>query len=162
MFNLDFTFLWTLINLLVLFLFLKKFLFGRISAFLEKRAEGIITEREAIGKDRDEMNRLKLLFEEKLAKADEEATAILREAREKAEAAHQVILAEAKANAESIIANARAQIEAERQAAFLLFKAEAAALVIQASGKLLRRNLNSEDNRAFAASALAGEEGPAP
>jgi F-type H+-transporting ATPase subunit b len=156
-FNLDFTFLWTLVNLLVLFLFLKKFLFGRVGAFLDKRAEGIAAEREAAAKDREEAKRARLLFEEKLAKADEEAAVILREAREKAEAASGAILAEAKANAESIAANARAQIEAEKEAAFLVFKAEAAALVIQASGKLLERNLSNEDNRTFVASLLAGK-----
>jgi F-type H+-transporting ATPase subunit b len=156
-FNLDFTFLWTLINLLVLFLFLKKFLFGRVGAFLDKRAEGIAAEREAADKDRDEAKRARLLFEEKLAKADEEAAVILREAREKAEAASSAILAEAKANAESIVANARAQIEAEKEAAFLVFKAEAATLVIQASGKLLKRNLSNEDNRTLVASLLAGK-----
>lgn len=159
MFNLDFTFLWTLVNLVVLFLFLKKFLFGRVGAFLEKRAAGIAAEREAAGKDRDEAKRLRLLFEEKLAKADEDAAVILREARVKAEAASSAILAEAKANAEAIVANARAQIEAEKEAAFLVFKAEAAALVIQASGKLLGRNLSSEDNRTFAASLLTGKSG---
>ena len=31
------TILWTVINLLVLYLFLRKFLFGRINAVLEKR-----------------------------------------------------------------------------------------------------------------------------
>jgi F-type H+-transporting ATPase subunit b len=157
MFNLDFTFLWTLINLLVLFLFLKKFLFGRVGTFLEKRAEGIAAEREAADKAREEAKQARLLLEEKLAKADEEAAAILREARARAEAASNALLAEAKANAESLVVNARAQIEAEKEAAFLVFKAEAAALVIQASGKLLSRNLSSEDNRAFAASLLAGE-----
>ena len=129
----------------------------RVGAFLEKRAAGIVAEREAADEARDEAERLKALFEEKLAKADEEAAGILREARTKAEAASKVILSEAKANAEAIVASARAQVEAEKEAAFLVFKAEAVALVIQASGKLLGRNLSSEDNRAFAASLLAGK-----
>jgi F-type H+-transporting ATPase subunit b len=158
MFNVDFTFLWTLVNLLILFLFLKKFLFGRIGAFLEKRAAGIGAEREAAAKDRDEAKRLQLQFEEKLAKADDEAAAVLRTAREDAETVRGAILAEAKAEAEAILANARARTEAERQAALLVFRAEAAALIVQASGKLLGRNLDGEDNRNFAASLLAAEQ----
>jgi F-type H+-transporting ATPase subunit b len=159
MFNIDFTFLWTLVNLLILFLFLKKFLFGRIGAFLEKRAEGISAEREAAAKDRDEAKQLRLQFEEKLAKADDEAAAILRKARDDAEAAREAILAEAKSEAEAVIANARARTVAEQQAALLVFRAEAAALIVQASGKLLKRNLDSEDNRSFAASLLMAEKG---
>jgi F-type H+-transporting ATPase subunit b len=160
MFNIDFTFLWTLVNLLVLFLFLKKFLFGRVGAFLEKRAAGISAEREAAAKDRDEAKRLQLLFEEKMAKADDEAAAILRKAREDAETARAAILAEAKAEAENVITNGRARTVAERQAALLLFRAEAAALIVQASEKLLQRNLDNEDNRRFAASLLAAEKRP--
>ncbi|MDR1096240.1 MAG: F0F1 ATP synthase subunit B [Spirochaetaceae bacterium] len=160
MFNIDFTFLWTLVNLLVLFLFLKKFLFGRVGEFLEKRAAGISAEREAAAKDRDEAKRLQLQFEEKMAKAEDEAAAILRKAREDAETVRGAILAEAKAEAENVITNGRARTVAERQAALLLFRAEAAALIVQASGKLLQRNLDSEDNRSFAASLLAAEKRP--
>jgi F-type H+-transporting ATPase subunit b len=155
MFNIDFTFLWTLVNLLILFLFLKKFLFGRIGTFLEKRAEGINAEREAAAKDREEAKVLRLQFEEKMAKVNDEAAAILRTAREDAEIVRASILAEAKANAGVIVENARAQTEAEQQAALLVFRAEAAALVVQASGQLLKRNLDSEDNRKFAAALLA-------
>jgi F-type H+-transporting ATPase subunit b len=158
MFNIDFTFLWTLVNLLILFLFLKKFLFGRVGAFLEKRAAGISAEREAAAKDREDAKQLRLQFEEKLAKTDDEAAAILRKAREDAVAVREAILAEAKAEAETVVANGRARTAAEQQAALLVFRAEAAALIVQASGKLLKRNLDSEDNRRFAASLLAAEK----
>jgi F-type H+-transporting ATPase subunit b len=159
MFNIDFTFLWTLVNLLILVLFLKKFLFGRIGAFLEKRAAGINAEREAAAKDREDAKALRLQLEEKMAKSNDEAAAILRTAREDAEVIRESILAEAKADAGAIVENARTRTEAERQAALLVFRAEAAALIIQASGQLLKRNLSSEDNRKFAAALLAAEEG---
>jgi F-type H+-transporting ATPase subunit b len=54
-----------------------------------------------------------------------------------------------------MIASARDRIDAERQAALAMFKAEAAALVVAAASRLLRRDLNQEDNRRLAASLLA-------
>jgi F-type H+-transporting ATPase subunit b len=158
MFNIDFTFLWTLLNLVILFLFLKKFLFGRLSAFMEKRAENIAAEYAAAENTREEVKRMRAQLEEQRAKVAEEAQAILRAAKEKADFTAEAVLSEAKANAEQLLAGARAQSEVEREAAMIAFRADAAALVVEAAGKLLRRNLNSEDNRNFAASLLAPGE----
>jgi F-type H+-transporting ATPase subunit b len=155
MFSLDFTFFWTLVNLLILFFFLKKFLFGRIGAFLEKRAQGIASEREAAESARKEAERLRLQWEEKLAKADEQAAGILQDAKEKAAATGDAIIADARKKAALIITGAHSQIEAEREAALFAFRTQAASLVIQASEKLLKRSLSSEDERAFAAIAAA-------
>ena len=86
MFSIDFTFLWTLVNLLILFLFLKKFLFGRVNAFLDKRAAGITDEREHAEKDRAEARVLRESYAKKLHAASAEGDAILKQARAAADA----------------------------------------------------------------------------
>lgn len=154
MFNIDFTFLWTLVNLLILFFVLKKFLFGRVGNFMEARSRRIADERAKAGHEHEEMVRLRVQYEEKLANAEAEAAALLKAARDKAEAAGAAIIAEANEASRLMLINAQTRIEAERAAALLAFKAEAAALVVQASGKLLRRSIDAEESRRLARTLL--------
>jgi F-type H+-transporting ATPase subunit b len=158
-FNIDFTFVWTLVNLIILFFFLKKFLFGRVGDFLEQRKRKLDAAREASEKEREELRRLRLSYEAKIAAAGDEVQAILKAAKEKAERTSEGILTDAHEEAKLVLENARARIEAERTAALLAFKAEAAALVVRVSGKLLERSLDSDDKRRLARSLL--DEGAA-
>ncbi|MDR2600905.1 MAG: ATP synthase F0 subunit B [Spirochaetaceae bacterium] len=150
MFNVDFTFLWTLFNLLLLFFILKKVLFGRVSAFMEKRVQGIADERNAAEKDRVEARSLRVACEEKLRKADEEGLEIIKQMRENAKLQAEAIIAEAKVQAEQILDSARRQMVSEQRAAVIAFKSHAAALILSASGRILEREVNSQDEERFA------------
>jgi F-type H+-transporting ATPase subunit b len=105
-------------------------------------------------KDKASAHKLLNQYEAKLKEAESQAEEILTAAHEDAEREAARIIAEGKTAAETLTANARKQIEAERQAALARFRAEAIVLIMAVSSRLAARELNSDDNRRFAAMLL--------
>ncbi|MDR0599568.1 MAG: F0F1 ATP synthase subunit B [Treponema sp.] len=148
------TFIITIINILFLFLVLRKILFKPVTRFMEDRARRVSDSIAQAEKDKQGAKQLLERYNAALAAAGAEAEEILRAAREQAEAAAEGIRAAARAEAERITAAAQARIEAERLAALAVFKAEAAALVLSAAGRLLKRELAGQEQLRYAAEAL--------
>ncbi|MDR1636370.1 MAG: F0F1 ATP synthase subunit B [Treponema sp.] len=149
------TFLVTILNITILFFILRALLFKPVSKFMAGRTKKVEDALAQAEKERNQSKQLLASYEERIRQAEGEAEAIIREARENSRQEADRIVAEGKASAERMIASARGQIDVERQAALAVFKAEAAALVVAAASRLLRRDLNQEDNRRLAASLLA-------
>jgi F-type H+-transporting ATPase subunit b len=144
------TFFFTLVNIGILFVILRAILFKPVSKFMEDRAKKI---QDAINQAEDDKSQARLLLEQheaQMKNARGEAETIVRSAREQAQKQADEIIAGGKEKAETLLTNARRQIETEQQAALARFRAEAAALVVSASARLLRRELNQEDNRVYA------------
>ncbi|MDR0552197.1 MAG: F0F1 ATP synthase subunit B [Spirochaetaceae bacterium] len=154
MFSIDFTFLWTLVNLLILFFVLKKVLFGRVGAFMEKRAKKIADEHQLAAQERAEAKALLENYNEKLQTAYLEGDAIIKQARKTAEDEAARILAAAREDAAGIVENARRQIQSERQTAVIAFKTQAVSLALAIARRILRRSVNSADERLLAENAL--------
>jgi F-type H+-transporting ATPase subunit b len=150
MLDFSISFLFTLVNIVVLFIVLRAILFKPVTKFMESRTAKIKAEIENAAKERAEAKSLRLMYEEKVKNAGTEAVRLAKETREAAEKQAAGIISDAKIQAEGIIDGARKQILAERQAAFAAFRAEAAALVVAAAGRLLRRDFSGEDARAHA------------
>jgi F-type H+-transporting ATPase subunit b len=144
------TFLFTLINIGILFVVLRAILFKRVSKFMEDRTKKIQDTIDQAERDKAQAKLLLQQYEEQLKKAREEAAALVRSARESAGEQADRIIAGGKAEAEALLRNARTRIETEQEAALARFRAEAAALVVSASARLLRRELNQDDNRRYA------------
>ncbi|MHB9294396.1 F-type H+-transporting ATPase subunit b [Pillotina sp. SPG140] len=144
------TFLITLINIGILFFVLRAVLFKPVTAFMEKRTASIQQSLDTAQQEKKEAAELKRRYEEQLKAVDREAESRIKQAEEQAKKQAESILLNAQQEAEKFLVHARAQIEAERHAAFDQFRAEAALLVVQASSRLVQRELNTEDNRRFA------------
>ncbi|MDR3357043.1 MAG: ATP synthase F0 subunit B [Spirochaetaceae bacterium] len=150
MLDFSITFFFTLVNITVLFLVLRAILFKPVSKFMEGRTAKIQGEIENAAKELDEAKALRLMYENKLKNAGNEAEQIAKASCDAALKRAGEIVSDAKAQAVGIVENARKQILAERQVAFTAFRAEAAALVVAAAGRLLRRDFSGEDARADA------------
>jgi F-type H+-transporting ATPase subunit b len=148
------TFIITIINLVILFLILRKLLFKPVTKLMEDRTRRINDSIIQAEKDKQSARQLQERFENRLTTAEAEAEAIIRAAREQAEAEAERITAEARAEAERITAGARARLETERRAAAAVFRAEAAALVVSAAGRLLKRELAGTEQLRYAAEVL--------
>jgi F-type H+-transporting ATPase subunit b len=151
MLDFSITFLFTFINIGILFFILRRILFKPVSKFMEDRSQAI---KDAIDQAEKDKNQAKLLleqYEEQLKNAHIEAEAIISAARETAQEQASLLVAEGKAGADRLLTAARKQIAAEQQAASDRFLAEAAALVLAAAGRLLRREVTGEDSRRQAA-----------
>jgi F-type H+-transporting ATPase subunit b len=145
------TFFFTLINIGILFFILRAVLFKPVTKFMEERSRKIQSDIEQAEKDKNQARSLAAQYEEQLKKAEAEADALIRRARESAEKEAAEIIRSGKAEAGRIVASGRVQLEAERKAAMAAFRSEAAALVIAASSRLLGREVSGEDTRRQAA-----------
>lgn len=129
--------LFTIINVLVLYLLMKKFLFKPVLAVLEKRKEMIATNMEEARKSQQEAEKLKCDYEEKLSSAKEEAQVIVHNARELAEQERAGILEKTRVESEQMIEKAKAAILSEQEQAQQEAKEEIAKLAVLAARKII-------------------------
>lgn len=129
--------LFTVINVLVLYLLMKKFLFKPVLAVLEKRNEMIASNMEEARKSQQEAESLKSDYEEKLSSAKEEAQAIVHNARELAEQERAGILEKTRVESEQMIEKAKAAILSEQEQAQQEAKEEIAKLAVLAARKII-------------------------
>ncbi|MCL1819012.1 MAG: ATP synthase F0 subunit B [Spirochaetaceae bacterium] len=141
------TFIFTLLNIFVLFVILRLILFKPVTRFMEKRARAIQADLDHAEREKTQARNLLETYETRLKQLDAEAGEKIRRACEEADEQAAKIIAEGRAEARSALETARAQIETERRAAVTAFQAEATALVIAAAGRLLERELTAEDSR---------------
>lgn len=156
----DFSFIFIAINLLVLFLILRKVLFKRVTDILDKRAQYIrdtIASAESRENDAAEM---KKQYQTQLSKAESEAEVIFQGLIAESERKSQEILSQAKQNAEEIIRKALTEIESERNKMLREIKNQAAGLALAAAAKVVEANMDNEMNRQLINSFL-NEEGVA-
>ena len=145
------TFIITIVNIIILCVILRLILFKPVTKFMDDRARRVKDSIEQSEKDKAQANAILVQYTAQLKSAEIEADAIIRSAKELAEAEAEKIIAESRASAEQTLINARKQIETEQKAALAVFRQEAADLVVTASGRLLGREIKSEDNRQYAA-----------
>ena len=139
----------SLINLVLLFLILKKFFFKPVKAVMDKRQKEIDDQYEAAREAQTLADENRASWEDKLSRADAEADAILEKAAENAKFRGERIVAEAKEKADGIIRNAQTEAELERKKATEGIKRE----IVEVSGalteKMLEREINTDDHRAL-------------
>ena len=105
----------TIINLLILFLLIKKFLFKPVQRILAARQAEVDKIYEDAEKAQEAADKDKQLYAEKLETADAEADAILQTAAKKAEESSELVLAEAAEKAGAMMRKAEADIAQERK-----------------------------------------------
>mgnify|MGYP000864114453 CR=1 FL=1 len=116
MLDFDFwTILFSVINILVLFFFLKKFLFGRVNAMLEKRAQMVQADMDEAKQHAADAEKLKNAYEETLSGAKQEAKQIIATAEQNAHAQGSEITAKAQQQADTLLKEAQKEIERERR-----------------------------------------------
>lgn len=161
MLHLNWEVLYVIVNLLVLYLLLKKFLFGPVTAMMEKRAQKVQdTIREAENKNA-EAQVLREQYEQKLAEAQSQASQIVRQAQERAAREYAAILQQAREDASRVMEQAQKSIEQEREQALREVKGRVSGLVLVAAAKLAQKNLDDDANQALV-DAFVAEAGGEP
>ena len=137
----------SLINLFLLFLILKKFLFKPVKKVLEQRQKELDEQYATAASAELQANENRKAWENKLSQADAQADAILQSATDNAKYRGDKLVAEAKERADGIIRAAQNEAELERQKAADGIKRE----IVEVSGalteKMLEREINTEDHR---------------
>lgn len=152
------TILFSVINILVLFFFLKKFLFGRVNAILEKRAQMVQEDMDHAKQRAAEADQLKSESESALINAKQEAKQIVQSAEQNARVQGDRITAQAQAQADAMVTEAQKEIERERSRTLAGVQSEIADLALTAASKLMEQKMDDEVNRSLV-DAFLSEEG---
>ncbi len=149
MLRFDWNLLFTVINLLILYFFMRKFLFGRVNKIIEAR-KTLIEEQFANAREAEEnANALKMEYENKLADARSESEKLLNDARLKAQQESEKRMAEADEELRKKHRQAEETIAAERANAMRDMKKEIAGLVIDAAAKVVDKKASADRNLAL-------------
>ena len=149
------TIVFTIINLLVLYFILRRFLFGRINAVLEQRAALVKEELSSAEEKNRQAQALQAEYEEKLTDARQEAAKLVADAQSRAQRAYEARLADAEADARRVRAEAEAQLATERENMLRGARSEVASLALLAAAKAAQKSMDSADDRALVDAFLA-------
>lgn len=128
---------WTIINLIVLFLLLRHFLINPVSNIMEQRRKLIADGLQNAQDTQDEANRLKAEYEEALSGAKKESAEIVDKARIDARAEYDRIVGEAGVKAGNIIENAKENVRIEREQTMKELQSQIAGLAIASAEKIV-------------------------
>jgi len=137
----------SLINLVLLFLILKFFLYKPVKKVLAARQAELDEKYSATETAKQQAAADKAAWEEKLQGAEAEAEAMIQAAAAKAGIRGEKIVAEAKDKADSIIRQAQTEAELERQKAKDDIKREIVSVSTVLTEKMLDREINEQDHR---------------
>lgn len=150
MIKLDISILWNIINILVLFLILKKFLIGPVLAVIEKRQSMINEGFETAKAKQQDADKIKGEYTEKLAGIDQQAEQIITKAQTDMALAYDRTLKEAQEQADIITKTAQETAEREKHQAMAEAQQHIASLVMDATEKLVTNaDLSNTNQQAY-------------
>ena len=142
---------WTMIfawiNLLILYLFLKKLLFKPMKNMIDSRQKEIDDMYSDAETARSNAADLKAEYEEKISKANEESEQILKSAVRRAQLKEEEILKEANAQAARTLERAEEQIELEKKQALNDVKNEVSAMAIGIASAVIERDVSENEHK---------------
>ena len=161
MLNLDWNIVWTIVNLLILFLLLKHFLFKPITKMMESRTAEIENNLKDAEDQKQKAAELTAQYEEKLQGAHAEAAQIVSEAKQRGQKEYDAILKSAAQDAQKEQERSRADLEREREEMLRGVQENVTELVLLTASKLSQKELDQESDRKLVDAFLAeGEEQP--
>ena len=148
MLNIDpWTVLWTGINLVVLYLLMRHFLFKPVTAMMEQRTKAIEDGLSQAEEARQAAQTLKEENETKLAQVRGQADQIVSQAKLQGQREYDQIISSAQADAQAIRADAQAQMEAQRRQMLQDAQQQVAALALLAAAKVSGHGMDTDSDR---------------
>ena len=141
------TMLFAWVNLLILYLFLKKLAFQPLMDMITSRQEEIDGMYYDAEKSRDDAARMKNEYEEKLSSANQESEQILKSAVRRAQLKEEEILKEAGEEAARVLERAEEQIALEKKQALNDIKNEVSSMAIGIASAVIERDVDEREHR---------------
>ena len=142
---------WTMIfawlNLLILYLFLKKLAFNPLKNMIDSRQKEIDDMYSEAEDSKKAAGELKAEYEEKISHAAEESEEILKNAVRRAQLKEEEILRAADSEASRILERAEEQIELEKKRALNEVKNEVSSMAIGIASAVIERDVNEDEHR---------------
>ncbi len=136
-----------IVNTIILYLVLKKFLFVPVTEFIQGRQDEIQNSYDDADKMNEEAESLKQEYEEKLDNVKEEGQEILIEAQKKADERGSEIIKESKEEASKLKEKAEKDIEFEKKKALNDMKDEISNIAMMAASKVLGNEVDESKNK---------------
>ena len=131
-----YTILWTVVNLLVLYLLMRKFLFGPVNAILDGQAKAIEDGLTQARQQQEEAQQLHSQYEAEIAQSKDEASQIIAQAKAQSEALYQRTLADAQAEAKKLLEENQERNLRDRENMLRSVRQEVAQLAVVAAEKV--------------------------
>lgn len=141
------TALFTLCNMLITFLILKKLLFKPVKKMIDDRQKEIADQYAEAERRRQEAEQAKLAYDQEIAQAKQKRDEIVREAAELAHRQERDILNAAREEAKAITAKAQSDIRQERRKVFNEMKTEISDIAIEIAEKVTEKEIDSDKHR---------------
>lgn len=141
--------LFIMINLIVLYLLMRKFLFGPVTAIIEKRKELIEQQLSDAQAAEQQALELKGQYEDKLQTAHQESLEIVDQAKSRAGKEYERIVEKANADANKIIEDAQGAAKVEHKKILSEVEAEIAGLAMVAAAKIVGEQCNDQVNQSL-------------
>ncbi|MCK6446360.1 MAG: F0F1 ATP synthase subunit B [Planctomycetes bacterium] len=138
---------WTIIIFVVALVPIWKMVMGPITAALEARDDRARAAIDAAERASNEAQQARAEVAKKLEEARAEAMKLVADARSRAETRERELIQAAEAKAKDLEESARRTIQTEREKAIAAIREEVVDLSIQAAGRVIGRNVGSEDDR---------------
>ncbi len=140
-------FIWSAVNIIILFVLLRIFLFKPVHKIMDDRTQSIQNDIDSAKKAKEDAERLKEEYAESVSNAKEEANKIIMKAHEDAESEKAQIIAKSQKEAEEIVQSAGKSIENEKKRIIQQAQSEIADLAIETASKIIGANLDDDRNR---------------
>lgn len=128
------------VNLIVLYLLLKKFLFGPVVRVMDQRKALLEGQFASASETEKKAMELKKQYEQSVHAAEAESARILEKAREAGEAEYRRMISEAGEKADQMLAKAQTAIAEEKERALKEMESDIAALAMDAAEKILKED----------------------
>ena len=141
------TFAFTILNILVLYIILRKILFKPVTKHMDNRTKKIQEALDAAEESKEMVRQMKIEYDEKIRAAKEEGQNVIEMYKKMAEKEYNSIIESAKKEADQMLINAKAELQVEKEQLITSIKGEISDLVLATSEKVLKKNLDDDTNR---------------
>ena len=139
----------SLANLLIMYLILKKFLFGPVQKVISTRQKQVDDIYGEANKSREEAESMRQEYEEKLATARDEADGIVRSAVQTAQRRSDTMVSEAAEQVSHMKQKAQDEIAQEKKQMLSGVRSEISDIAVEIASKIVGREVRKEDHESF-------------
>ena len=139
----------SLCNLLIIFLIMKKFLFGPVQAMMKTRREQVDKIYSDADESRESANQMKQEYEQKMASARQEADTLIKTATQTAQRKSDQIVSEANSQASHVKQKAEEEIAQQKKQMLQDIRSEISGLAVDIASKVVEREINQKDYDGF-------------
>lgn len=148
-FNQEFwvTLVFTFINIIILYIILRKILFKPVTKHMQDRTQKIQEALDMAEEAKRKVDEMKSEYDAKLRDAKMEGSKIVEDYQKMANKEYEIAVIHAKKEADLIIQKAKSELEIEKEQLISQTKKEMSDLVLNATAKVLEKNIDNDTNR---------------